>query len=317
MPAAWPGTSSATQTFASCWVTTSCAALLWRTWQRSSTRDPTARARSSTRSLTPSASAWPSSGPTVRSAASRGSRSSRRATASPSARRRSARDRALVGAGFGPPPARDRRGRLHRLLLRAPVAGGGPEPDGHRPRQAHLRRAPGQPCASRVGLGHGPPPALRAGRCRRRGGRRSARGRGGRRRELRRRVPRGPLAPRSGSLPAHGCHGRARLARGVSEGDRPGTARGATGAAALPPGLHRRGLRVGRGGPLARGGPARPPVPPRGPNTYGPYQHPEKLVPLFVTNAIDDQPLPLYGDGLQRRDWLYVTDPAAPIHPPP
>ena len=46
----------------------------------------------------------------------------------------------------------------------------------------------------------------------------------------------------------------------------------------------------------------------RGSNTYGPYQHPEKLIPLFVTNAIDDQPLPLYGDGLQRRDWLYVAD---------
>ncbi|HEX5824179.1 MAG TPA: GDP-mannose 4,6-dehydratase, partial [Candidatus Limnocylindrales bacterium] len=46
----------------------------------------------------------------------------------------------------------------------------------------------------------------------------------------------------------------------------------------------------------------------RGSNTYGPYHHPEKLIPLFVTNAIDDQPLPLYGDGLQRRDWLYVSD---------
>jgi dTDP-glucose 4,6-dehydratase len=46
----------------------------------------------------------------------------------------------------------------------------------------------------------------------------------------------------------------------------------------------------------------------RGSNTYGPYQHPEKLIPLFITNAIDDQPLPLYGDGLQRRDWLFVTD---------
>jgi dTDP-glucose 4,6-dehydratase len=46
----------------------------------------------------------------------------------------------------------------------------------------------------------------------------------------------------------------------------------------------------------------------RGANTYGPRQHPEKLVPLFITNAIDDQPLPLYGDGLQRRDWLYVDD---------
>ena len=46
----------------------------------------------------------------------------------------------------------------------------------------------------------------------------------------------------------------------------------------------------------------------RGANTYGPYHHPEKLIPLFVTNAIDDLPLPLYGDGLQRRDWLYVAD---------
>jgi dTDP-glucose 4,6-dehydratase len=51
----------------------------------------------------------------------------------------------------------------------------------------------------------------------------------------------------------------------------------------------------------------------RGSNTYGPYHHPEKLIPLFVTNAIDDQPLPLYGDGLQQRDWLYVADHAGAI----
>ncbi len=51
----------------------------------------------------------------------------------------------------------------------------------------------------------------------------------------------------------------------------------------------------------------------RGSNTYGPYHHPEKLIPLFVTNAIDDQPLPLYGDGLQRRDWLFVADHADAI----
>jgi dTDP-glucose 4,6-dehydratase len=51
----------------------------------------------------------------------------------------------------------------------------------------------------------------------------------------------------------------------------------------------------------------------RGANTYGPYHHPEKLIPLFVTNAIDDRPLPLYGDGRQRRDWLYVSDHAAAI----
>jgi dTDP-glucose 4,6-dehydratase len=46
----------------------------------------------------------------------------------------------------------------------------------------------------------------------------------------------------------------------------------------------------------------------RGANTYGPRQHVEKLVPLFVSNAVDEQPLPLYGDGLQRRDWLHVDD---------
>ena len=51
----------------------------------------------------------------------------------------------------------------------------------------------------------------------------------------------------------------------------------------------------------------------RGSNTYGPYQHPEKLIPLFVTNAIDDRPLPMYGDGLQRRDWLEVTDHALAV----
>jgi dTDP-glucose 4,6-dehydratase len=51
----------------------------------------------------------------------------------------------------------------------------------------------------------------------------------------------------------------------------------------------------------------------RGSNTYGPYHHPEKLIPLFITNALDDRPLPLYGDGLQRRDWLHVTDHAAAI----
>jgi dTDP-glucose 4,6-dehydratase len=51
-----------------------------------------------------------------------------------------------------------------------------------------------------------------------------------------------------------------------------------------------------------------PAVVTRGSNTYGPYQYPEKLVPLFVTNLIDDQPVPVYGDGKQTRDWLFVLD---------
>ena len=46
----------------------------------------------------------------------------------------------------------------------------------------------------------------------------------------------------------------------------------------------------------------------RGSNTYGPYQYPEKVLPLFVTNALDGQPLPLYGDGMNVRDWLHVDD---------
>ncbi len=46
----------------------------------------------------------------------------------------------------------------------------------------------------------------------------------------------------------------------------------------------------------------------RGSNNIGPYQYPEKVVPLFVTNAIDDLPLPIYGDGQQMRDYQYVVD---------
>ena len=46
----------------------------------------------------------------------------------------------------------------------------------------------------------------------------------------------------------------------------------------------------------------------RGSNTYGPNQYPEKMVPLFATNALDGEPLPVYGDGRQTRDWLHVED---------
>ena len=48
-------------------------------------------------------------------------------------------------------------------------------------------------------------------------------------------------------------------------------------------------------------------------NNYGPYQFPEKLIPLMVTRALDDQPLPVYGDGLNVRDWLHVEDHARAI----
>lgn len=46
----------------------------------------------------------------------------------------------------------------------------------------------------------------------------------------------------------------------------------------------------------------------RASNNYGPYQFPEKLIPLMISNALDGQPLPIYGDGMQVRDWLYVDD---------
>ena len=49
-------------------------------------------------------------------------------------------------------------------------------------------------------------------------------------------------------------------------------------------------------------------------NNYGPYQFPEKLIPLFVTNLFDDRPVPLYGDGLNERDWLYVDDHCSALH---
>jgi dTDP-glucose 4,6-dehydratase len=51
----------------------------------------------------------------------------------------------------------------------------------------------------------------------------------------------------------------------------------------------------------------------RGSNTYGPHQYPEKILPLFTTNALDGEALPLYGDGRQIRDWLHVEDHCAAI----
>jgi dTDP-glucose 4,6-dehydratase len=48
-------------------------------------------------------------------------------------------------------------------------------------------------------------------------------------------------------------------------------------------------------------------------NNYGPYQHPEKLIPLFITNALEDQPLPMYGTGRNSRDWIHVDDHCAAL----
>jgi dTDP-glucose 4,6-dehydratase len=49
-------------------------------------------------------------------------------------------------------------------------------------------------------------------------------------------------------------------------------------------------------------------------NNYGPYQFPEKVIPLFVTNLFEDVPVPLYGDGLNERDWLFVDDHCSALH---
>jgi dTDP-glucose 4,6-dehydratase len=51
----------------------------------------------------------------------------------------------------------------------------------------------------------------------------------------------------------------------------------------------------------------------RGCNTFGPYQYPEKVIPLFISNALSNQKLPLYGDGLQERNWIFVEDHARAI----
>jgi dTDP-glucose 4,6-dehydratase len=49
-------------------------------------------------------------------------------------------------------------------------------------------------------------------------------------------------------------------------------------------------------------------------NNFGPYQYPEKAIPLFTTNLLDGQPIPLYGDGGNERDWIYVDDHCAGVH---
>ena len=49
-------------------------------------------------------------------------------------------------------------------------------------------------------------------------------------------------------------------------------------------------------------------------NNFGPYQYPEKAIPLFTTNLLEGVPIPLYGDGLNERDWIYVDDHCAGVH---
>ena len=109
---------------------------------------------------------------------------------------------------------------------------------------------------------------------------------------------------------------------------------GARARPALRAGLHRRGLRLDRGGLVHRAVAAEPrprrtarprPAPTcswqsyrhtyglealicRGSNNYGPYQYPEKLIPLMVLNALHGDQLPVYGDGMQVRNWIYVED---------
>src|SRR5260370_41351678 len=48
-------------------------------------------------------------------------------------------------------------------------------------------------------------------------------------------------------------------------------------------------------------------------NNYGPYQFPEKLLPLFISNLLHDEPVPVYGDGLNVRDWVHVRDHCAAL----
>ena len=49
-------------------------------------------------------------------------------------------------------------------------------------------------------------------------------------------------------------------------------------------------------------------------NNFGPYQYPEKAIPLFTTNLLEGKTMPLYGDGLNERDWLYVDDHCSGVH---
>ncbi len=138
------------------------------------------------------------------------------------------------------PPARHRRCRVHRLVLRPRRPRPPRRHADHGPRQADLRRQRGEPRPGPRRPGDGRPVRVRPRRHRRPGRRRAARRRRRRGRQLRRRVARRPLDPRPGGVPGDRRHRRPRPARGVPGRRRP---------AALPAGLDRRGLRLGRRGP--------------------------------------------------------------------
>ena len=140
-------------------------------------------------------------------------------------------------------------------------------------------------------------------------------------RQLRRRDARRPLDRRARRVRDHPRARHLHAARGGPRARRP-----------LRAGLHRRGLRLDRGGLVHRGVAARSRPRPysatkagadllvasyrhtygletlicRGSNNYGPYQYPEKLIPLMVLNALHGDKLPVYGDGMQVRNWIYV-----------
>ena len=154
--------------------------------------------------------------------------------------------------------------------------------------------------------------------------------RGRRRRQLRRRIARRPLAGGARRVsPNRRLRRVPRLLEAVKElkvarflhistdevygSVERASSRGERSGAAVEPVLGLEGRRgPARAGLLAHPSGAGPDHPLVG-TTSGPHQYPEKVVPLFVTNALDDKPLPLYGDGRNVRDWLYVLDNCAGI----
>ena len=229
-------------------------------------------------------------------------------------------------------PDRHRRRRLHRLELRPPGAAAHRRPR-RRARQADLRRQSAQPGRRRrrpafrlrpratsptagwsaAAVSRAPPDL------------------GG---ELRRRKPRRPLDRRAARLRRDQHRRRLRVARGgarhFAELDAAARARfrflhvstdevygslGATGmftrGDALRAELALRGVEGRR--PIISSAPITRPTACRSlmtncSNNYGPYQFPEKLIPLMILNALEGKPLPIYGDGGNVRDWLYVED---------